>query len=346
MSGPEFVALDVETANSNRGSICAVGLTVVESGQIVQHHSWLCRPPSPIGYFDAFNTALHGISPEKVAKELPFHQRIGDILDIIGNRPIVAHNAAFDIGAIRDACDADGLTWPTLTYGCTLVWARRVLNLVSYRLPIVAAELGVTLSRHHDASEDAHACAEIFLKLAGQLGSRTVREVAEATHTEIGTVTADAWHGCHGITTSASYNPVTPTSNAEADPSHPLYGQVVVFTGALSMRRQDAWGAVASLGGLPEKGVTSRTTRLVIGGGFVGDDPREFRSGKAGRVATLRDEGKSIEILTESDFESLLNDGHTSGRPAAEAPRRKIEVKQQIPDFRSLTRLSVDRLSE
>jgi DNA polymerase-3 subunit epsilon len=327
VSSLEFVALDVETANHHRGSICAIGLSVVEAGRVTQRHSWLCQPPRSIGYFDAFNVALHGISEDQVAAEPTFHQRMSDALAIIGDRPVVAHNAAFDIGAIRAACDAEDLAWPELRYGCTLVWARRVLDLISYRLPIVTAELGITLRRHHDAAEDAQACAEILLALAERTGSLSVEGLAEATHTSIGTVSAGAWRGCHSQASSSRYRLVAPTSQVDADPAHPLYGEVVVFTGALAMLRQDAWNAVAMLGGTPAAGVTSRTTRLVIGGGFSGNDPADFRSGKAGKAVKLLEKGKKIEVLTEADFESLLFDSHTSGE-ATQINRQAIKFKK------------------
>jgi DNA polymerase-3 subunit epsilon len=248
LSGLDFVALDLETANSGRGSICSIGLVVVEAGEITQTHSWLCQPPEAIGHFDAFNVSLHGISAERVASEPSFYQVISTALAVIGDRPVVAHNAAFDTGAIRSACDADGLQWPTLRYGCTLVWARRELDLISYRLPMVTNELGIALERHHDAINDAEACARILLTLAGKRGSPTVDEFAAATCTRLGVLAPDSWHGCQVASSGGSDVLVAPTTNVAADPAHPLYGQVIVFTGALSMRRQDAWVAVAELG--------------------------------------------------------------------------------------------------
>lgn len=340
MSSLDFVAFDVETANSNRGSVCAMGLAVVEDAQITQTYSWVCQPPKTIGHFDPFNVALHGISPKRVADEPTFYQRMGQALAVIGDRPVVAHNAAFDMGCVRAACDADELVWPTLRYGCTLVWARRELDLISYRLPIVAGELGISLGQHHDASEDAQACAQILLALAGKRGSQTVDEFAETTRTRLGTLTRDAWRGCRVVSTSGASGGdglVAPTTNAGADPEHPLYGQVVVFTGALSIRRQDAWDTVARLGGMPEKNITKRTAFLVIGDGFTGDDPADFWSGKAAKARELRDKGQQIEVLTETDFNSIIADRKTSGTLRITTPRRRVEFES--PDVWVLERL-------
>lgn len=59
-----FTAFDVETANSSRGSICAIGYAVVREGALIEQGQWLCRPPDEVGHFDAFNVRLHGITPE------------------------------------------------------------------------------------------------------------------------------------------------------------------------------------------------------------------------------------------------------------------------------------------
>ena len=65
-----FVAIDVETANSQRGSICSFGLAVVEDGKAVRTESLLTRPPGELDLFDTFNIGLHGITPAMV-KDAP-----------------------------------------------------------------------------------------------------------------------------------------------------------------------------------------------------------------------------------------------------------------------------------
>ncbi|RCW41025.1 DNA polymerase-3 subunit epsilon [Halopolyspora algeriensis] len=318
MTGLDFVAVDVETANARRGSVCALGLAVVQGGQVTDTHSWLCRPPEQFDHFDPHNIAIHGIHPEHVAGEPPFHQRMSEALAVIGDRPVVAHNAAFDVGALREACDAEGLRWPTLRYGCTLVWSRRELQLANYRLPTVAGELGISLERHHEASEDAAACAQILLALAGKRGSRTVEDFATTTGTRLGTLTSEKWRGCGVVPTSNGRgdwirrDPDIPPANTEADPAHPLYGQVVVITGDLSISRQEAWSAVAETGGIPNKDVTKRTTHLVIGDGFTGGSLDGFTTGKVTKALTWQSKGQKIEILTEAEFTALLTGRSTS----------------------------------
>jgi DNA polymerase-3 subunit epsilon len=54
-----FIAIDFETANSNRYSPCEIGLVKVEDFKIVEQKSFLIKPKD--NYFDYYNTLLHGI---------------------------------------------------------------------------------------------------------------------------------------------------------------------------------------------------------------------------------------------------------------------------------------------
>ena len=104
-----------------------------------------------------------------------------------------------------------------------------------------------------------------------------------------------------------------PATAADVDSTHPLFGQVVVFTGALSIRRQDAWDAVAACGAVVKESVTKRTTMLVVGDGFTGRDPAEFWSGKAEKAVRWPQKGHRIEVLTEADLVDMLTETRTCG---------------------------------
>ena len=97
-----WVAIDFETA-STRGTPCAVGLVEVTDGQLGEQHRWLIRPP--VFEFSPFNVALHGIGPEMCRDAPTWTESLGQILEAVANRPLVAHNAAFDLGVVRDACE-------------------------------------------------------------------------------------------------------------------------------------------------------------------------------------------------------------------------------------------------
>ena len=56
----DFVAIDFETANSERSSVCSVGVVVVREGEIVQKHYALIQPEP--NYYNFHNTRVHGLS--------------------------------------------------------------------------------------------------------------------------------------------------------------------------------------------------------------------------------------------------------------------------------------------
>ena len=63
-----FVAIDLETANAYRGSICEIGIAIVEKGEVVTTKSWLVQPKG--NQYDYFNIAIHGITPEDTQNSL------------------------------------------------------------------------------------------------------------------------------------------------------------------------------------------------------------------------------------------------------------------------------------
>ncbi|WP_222710741.1 exonuclease domain-containing protein [Quadrisphaera setariae] len=341
-TGLDFVAVDVETANHHRGSICAIGLVVVRAGRITERHAWLVKPAASLNWFDAYNTALHGIGPADVADADSFEASLQRLIAVVGDLSVVAHNAAFDIGALRDACDAAGLAWPRLQYACSLVMARRALSLISYRLPMVADALGVDLMSHHDAAADAGAAAGIVLALAALQQAPSLSSLATKLLVLLGQVDPDTWQGCHRTyAPGSSGKPLPPAANPDADPHHRLFGQVMVFTGALSLRREDVWAQVAALGAIPESNVTKRTNVLVIGDGFKGADPADFATGKAARAAAQRAKGQDIEVLCESDLLMLLNETGTTGRRGTAHAGTGPQTARSNPDQQISRRTSL-----
>ncbi|MCJ8504985.1 3'-5' exonuclease [Kocuria flava] len=178
--GPSFTAIDFETANRFPGSPCAVGLVRVRDGVVVEERSAYMRPPRTRDGFDPGNVRVHGITARTVAGHPRFEQLWPRIEAwILAEDPgelLVAHNARFDMGVIRAACAATGTRHAPLSYACSLALARRGYELASYALPRAAEAAGVPLGRHHDALEDARACAGVVVDLVRRAGAVTVPE--------------------------------------------------------------------------------------------------------------------------------------------------------------------------
>lgn len=304
----DFTALDFETANRHRGSPCSIGLVKVRDGIPRDDRHWLIRPPEGHDDFDGFNVSIHGITHEMVRAEPRWKDRFTPILDFIDGDIVVAHNAAFDMGVMRDACTYDGIEWPSLDFLCTLVLSRRVLDLPTFRLPFVMNALGLPFESHHHALADAHAAAAVAVALTLRVGAGGLAETARSLHVGIGEVRPDGYTGSCHHDASLKRQLVAPSGISEqADPDGPLYGRVVVFTGTLSsMSRQTAWAACDHVGATPEKDVTKRTNVLVLGAEFdlMPDSPL---TNKAVHAARLREKGQDIEVMTEDDFLRSLN---------------------------------------
>ena len=85
----EFVAIDVETANTSRSSICAFGVVEVVNGEVVNSHRWLSKPPREDTYFDPFITLIHGIRAEDVEDAPSFTASLDRLTAIVGGRPVI-----------------------------------------------------------------------------------------------------------------------------------------------------------------------------------------------------------------------------------------------------------------
>jgi len=158
--GMRWAAIDFETATHSRDSACALGVVVVDGGEERIRHSWLIRPPE--NAYSWRNVQVHGIRPEDTERAPDFADVWAEALYLIGDRPLVAHNASFDVGVIRGCCTSFELEVPDHRYHCTVQLSRRTWpELERHRLPIVAAHVGAQLD-HHDALSDAAACSSIL----------------------------------------------------------------------------------------------------------------------------------------------------------------------------------------
>lgn len=307
-----------------------MGLTKVRGGVVVDEGYWLMRPPAGHDHFDSRNITIHGITPDDVQGAPRFKDVFGEVREFIGADALVAHNAAFDLGVIRSASEVSGMAAPAFDYACTVVLSRKNYSLPSYSLPFVAEAAGVPLVKHHDATEDARACAGIMVDIAVKHCASSVAGVF--TSMKLAMPHADAWDPASGELSKATRSALekladgaqgaparsggraswstegpNPLPNPLADVAHPLYGQTVVFTGDLGLQRPEAKLRAAHYGAQCASSVTRKTTVLVVGSGFAATDLRNGRlTSKASRVLELQQRGQGIEVLSEGEFMQMV----------------------------------------
>ena len=161
----DFAAIDFETANEYPSSVCSVGVVIVRDGQIVDTFYSLIHPEPE--YYQWFCQRVHGLC-EADTEEAPVFPRVWEkIAPLIEGLPLVAHNARFDEGCLKEVFRVYQMDYPGYVFYDTLAASRRHFggSLPNHQLQTVAAACGYDLARHHHALADAEACAHIAMRI-------------------------------------------------------------------------------------------------------------------------------------------------------------------------------------
>jgi DNA polymerase-3 subunit epsilon len=157
----DFAAIDFETANEKRSSVCSMGVVIVRGGQIVESLYRLIRPAP--NYYTYFTTSVHGMTYADTMNAAAFPEVWVEIAPKLAGLPLVAHNSAFDKSCLRSVHEYYGMAYPEYTFHCTYRASRKVFGaeLPNHQLQTVAKRCGYHLDQHHHALADAEACAWI-----------------------------------------------------------------------------------------------------------------------------------------------------------------------------------------
>lgn len=95
----DFVAIDFETANGCRSSVCSVGIVVVRNGEIVDKFYSLIKPVP--NFYTVWTTNVHGLTRKDTDNSPLFPEVWAQIAPKIDGLPLVAHNRPFDEGCLK-----------------------------------------------------------------------------------------------------------------------------------------------------------------------------------------------------------------------------------------------------
>ena len=157
----DFAAIDFETANNERTSVCSVGVVIVRDGEIVDTFYSLIQPEP--NYYNYWCSQVHGLT-RKDTEEAPIFPEVWKQIEpFIEGLPLVAHNKSFDESCLKAVFRMYQMDYPDYEFHDTLAASRSHFGcrLPNHQLQTVAAACGYDLVNHHHALADAEACAWI-----------------------------------------------------------------------------------------------------------------------------------------------------------------------------------------
>jgi DNA polymerase-3 subunit epsilon len=244
----------------------------------------------PEDYFDETNVSIHGIDEPRVMGAPTFQALAEMIYAFLDGRIVVCHTH-FDRVSIHQAATRYGIRVPLCTWLDSAMVTRRAWKEFAgsgYGLYNVCKTLGYDF-QHHDALEDAKAAAYILLasvKVSGLDIEGWLERVKQP-------IQPSAAHSGQKI-------------RRDGNPEGPLFGEVLVFTGALELSRQEAADLAAQVGCRVVPDVTKKTTILVVGDQDIRKLAGHEKSRKHRQAEELIGGGSTIRILKESDFKILV----------------------------------------
>ena len=125
--------------------------------------------------------AVHGLSDIFLSDKPLFSDKVEELIEFIGDAPLVAHNASFDFGFLNHELERCGRTLVCMSRMVdTLVLARSRHPGAKHSLDALCTRYGVDRSQRvkHGALLDAQLLAQVYIELTGgrQIGLGLVAE--------------------------------------------------------------------------------------------------------------------------------------------------------------------------
>jgi DNA polymerase III subunit epsilon len=281
----DFVAIDVETANSSRASICQIGVAKYVDGKLTGEWVTYVDPETE---FDGMNISIHGIDDSTVKGSPKYLDVWSELYSYLDNSIVVSH-MPFDQQAISQTADRYRIRPPESTWLDSAKIARRAWSEFAkrgYGLSNVCKTLGYKFE-HHDALADAKAAGHIVISAIRHSGTDLSGWL-------------DLVNGPVGA--RVGYQSLNRSGNSQGIRA----GEVLTFTGALRMPRREAADLADYVGCQVASNVTKKTTIVVVGDQDLDKLGGHDKSSKHRKAEDLIAKGAEIRILGESDFLEMV----------------------------------------
>lgn len=210
----DFIAIDFETASNRFHSACSLGLAFVKNGKVIDQKYYLIKPP---GKFVTYNIKIHGLTEKDVENAPTWPEVWPEINALTKNALLIAHSASFDISVLIACCSYYKLPLPHFQYIDSIDLFRAAYPThQKASLDYCSHLLSIPLDNHHNAVEDATACAHVAIKSIRRIQKFSLPQMIAAFKS---------------IPVKTS-NIVFTLPNL--DKEHPLYGQELTFSGEIT----------------------------------------------------------------------------------------------------------------
>lgn len=285
-----YIVLDLETTglDPTYDEIIEVAALKYVHDELVDTFVTLVNPDNRI---DAYITKLTGISNDMVQDAPKIRTVLPELKIFLGDLPIVAHNANFDINFLYDNfmfCMEEPLTNDFVD---TMRISRQLFKEMRHRLVDLVNAFNIRTSNLHRAQADCEATQQVYEYMKAHCLKNNI---------DISTFKTTSY--------SRKINLSALVSNAETvDESHPIYGKAVCFTGKLEkFQRKEALQLVVNLGGIPMDSVNMSTNILVLGNNDYSTSIKGGKSSKQKKAEELILRGQDLIIISEKTFYDML----------------------------------------
>ncbi len=149
---------------------------MLRNGEIVDEFNTFVNPGCPI---PRNIVELTGITDSMVADAPGQEEALSQFLDWVGDRPLAAHNAEFDMGFLAEGCRRMGRPFHNASID-TLILAQNLLpDLGKYKLDIVAEHLDLPAFNHHRACDDAAMVGYMLIPFRRMLGDLNIHRISQ-----------------------------------------------------------------------------------------------------------------------------------------------------------------------
>lgn len=174
-----YVVFDLETTGFSiaKNKIIEIGAVKIENNEVTDSFSAFVNPEVPIPFRII---KLTGITDAIVKDEPTIEEVLPKFTEFCKGCVLVAHNAAFDTSFIDENCARLGIDFKYTSLD-TLGIARLLFpDSKKLTLDVLCKKMGVVLTNHHRAVDDAEATSRIFLKML-----KSLKEMGITTFGEI-----------------------------------------------------------------------------------------------------------------------------------------------------------------